>query len=111
MSTGRGRARDQRHDERREKIAIVACYKAQRRGFANSGELDDWLSAERDAGEEAIQRFVGFDACAAQLGTSSVWVREPLSEWALERWEGARDYRYRVDGAVRHELSVVRHLP
>jgi hypothetical protein len=33
---------------RRDKIAIVAYYHAQRRGFCNSGELDDWLSAERE---------------------------------------------------------------
>jgi hypothetical protein len=34
---------------RRDKIAIVAYYHAQRRGFCNSGELDDWLSAERES--------------------------------------------------------------
>lgn len=33
---------------REEKIAIIAYYKAQRRGFASSGELDDWLEAERE---------------------------------------------------------------
>ena len=33
---------------RRDKIAIVAYYHAQRRGFCNSGELDEWLSAERE---------------------------------------------------------------
>lgn len=43
---------NKRHDERREKICIIAYYKAQRRGFANSGELDDWLSAEREVDEE-----------------------------------------------------------
>lgn len=33
---------------REEKIAIIAYYKAERRGFATSGELDDWLEAERE---------------------------------------------------------------
>jgi hypothetical protein len=33
---------------REEKIAIIAYYKAERRGFTNSGELDDWLEAERE---------------------------------------------------------------
>jgi hypothetical protein len=43
---------------REEKIAIVAYYKAQRRGFASSGELEDWLEAERevdhDSGESVV---------------------------------------------------------
>jgi hypothetical protein len=39
--TGMGPTREQR-------IAIIAYYKAERRGFANSGELDDWLEAERE---------------------------------------------------------------
>jgi hypothetical protein len=36
---------------REERIAIIAYYKAERRGFANSGELDDWLEAEREVDE------------------------------------------------------------
>jgi len=42
----RRRAKDQ---SRRAKTSIVAYYKAQRRGFRNSGELDAWLAAERAA--------------------------------------------------------------
>lgn len=38
-------------NDREEQIAIIAYYKAERRGFANSGELDDWLSAERELEE------------------------------------------------------------
>lgn len=45
---------------REEKIAIIAYYKAERRGFANSGELDDWLEAEREvdrlAGEKDVEK-------------------------------------------------------
>lgn len=37
---------------REEKIAIIAYYKAERRGFATSGELDDWLEAEREVDRE-----------------------------------------------------------
>jgi hypothetical protein len=46
-------------DEARwNRIAIVAYYKGQRRAFSNSGELDDWLAAEREidaAGSEDQQ--------------------------------------------------------
>lgn len=31
----------------RDRIPIVAYFHSQRRGFANSGELNDWLSDER----------------------------------------------------------------
>ena len=33
---------------REEKIATIAYYKAERRGFAGERELDDWLEAERE---------------------------------------------------------------
>ena len=42
----RRRAKD---SSRRSKIAIVAYYKAQRRGFRSSGELEEWLSAQQAA--------------------------------------------------------------
>ena len=49
-NSGPGSGPDLRSKDRtrRDKIAIVAYYHAQRRGFCNSGELDDWLSAERE---------------------------------------------------------------
>jgi len=40
--------------DREEKIAIIAYYKAERRGFANSGELEDWLAAEREVDERRL---------------------------------------------------------
>jgi hypothetical protein len=40
---------------REERIAIIAYYKAQRRGFANSGELDDWLEAEREVDRQELE--------------------------------------------------------
>jgi hypothetical protein len=33
---------------RRERIAVRAYYNAERRGFQGDGQLEDWLSAERD---------------------------------------------------------------
>ena len=33
---------------REDKIAVLAYYKAERRGFAGERELDDWLEAERE---------------------------------------------------------------
>jgi hypothetical protein len=32
----------------RSRVATAAYYKAERRGFAQGGEMDDWLSAERE---------------------------------------------------------------
>lgn len=48
---------------REERIAIIAYYKAQRRGFANSGELDDWLEAEREVDRQELE---GGDGGAAR---------------------------------------------
>jgi len=42
------------HDEERNRrIAIAAYYRAERRGFAPGGELEDWLEAEREVSESA----------------------------------------------------------
>jgi hypothetical protein len=35
------------NESRRERIAVAAYYQAERRGFAENGELDDWFEAER----------------------------------------------------------------
>lgn len=35
-------------DERRRMVAEAAYYRAQRRGFAAGGEVEDWLAAERE---------------------------------------------------------------
>ena len=34
--------------ERRERIAVAAYYKAERRGFREGSEHDDWLEAEKE---------------------------------------------------------------
>jgi 8-oxo-dGTP diphosphatase len=74
------------------------------RAVAYEGELrvDDPDGIVVDA------RFVDVGACAGHLEGCHRWVREPLDAWLTERWEGSRSYRYRVDGADRASLSVVR---
>jgi len=55
-------------------------------------------------------RFVDLADCAHHLGGAAQWVREPLSEWAVEQWEGLRGYRYRIAGRERASLDVTRQL-
>ena len=40
-------------EERQQMIAIVAYYRAERRGFEPGGELDDWLAAEAEIEQPA----------------------------------------------------------
>ena len=35
-------------DERRRMVAEAAYYRAEQRGFSAGGEVDDWLTAERE---------------------------------------------------------------
>ena len=35
-------------DDRQKRIEEAAYYRAERRGFAPNGELEDWLEAERE---------------------------------------------------------------
>jgi hypothetical protein len=37
---------------RRERIARAAYHKAEQRGFAPGGDVDDWVSAERELNEQ-----------------------------------------------------------
>ena len=48
--------RAEREAERRRRIAIEAYYNAERRGFGESGELDDWLEAERRIDSQASDK-------------------------------------------------------
>ena len=36
----------------RQMIAVVAYYRAERRGFCEGGEVDDWLAAEAEVGRQ-----------------------------------------------------------
>jgi hypothetical protein len=38
-------------DERRRMVAEAAYYRAERRGFAAGGEVEDWLTAEREVNQ------------------------------------------------------------
>lgn len=48
------------------------------------------------------------DECGAQLSGGARWVVEPVSEWLTHRWVETRQFRYRVDGVVGSDLTVVR---
>lgn len=39
-------------EQRRQMIAVVAYYHAERRGFCEGGELDDWLAAEAEINQK-----------------------------------------------------------
>ena len=53
-------------------------------------------------------QWVAPDACGPHLEQCPVWVREPLSAYLSDRWDDARSYRYRVEGADRSTMTVVR---
>jgi 8-oxo-dGTP diphosphatase len=46
--------------------------------------------------------------CEECLGASHQWVREPLLEWVVERFDAPRIFRYRIDGERASDLSCVR---
>ena len=39
-------------DEFREMVAVDAYYRAEKRGFEDGYELEDWLAAEREVGRQ-----------------------------------------------------------
>jgi 8-oxo-dGTP diphosphatase len=53
-------------------------------------------------------RFVPPNDCRATLSATWLPTHEPLVAWLAERWTEARAYRYRVDGAGRGAMTVVR---
>lgn len=55
-------------------------------------------------------QWVSADACDAHLEQCPEWVREPLSTYLADRWAGtdARSFHYRVEGADRATMQVVR---
>jgi 8-oxo-dGTP diphosphatase len=54
-------------------------------------------------------RFFPLRDCHVQVA-STTWIptHEPLGEWLAERWDEAREYRYRIAGAQRSEMIVER---
>ena len=53
-------------------------------------------------------RWVPVDACGGHLEACPLWVREPLSSWLDSRAIPSETFRYRVDGADRAAINVVR---
>jgi 8-oxo-dGTP pyrophosphatase MutT (NUDIX family) len=53
-------------------------------------------------------QWVAADACGPHLEACPPWVREPLTAYLVDRWIDSRAYRYRVEGADRATMSVVR---
>ena len=54
--------------------------------------------------------FLAHTECVDRLAACPVWVREPLTEWLVERWgvESPREYHYDVRGTRREDLRVQR---
>jgi ADP-ribose pyrophosphatase YjhB (NUDIX family) len=46
--------------------------------------------------------------CGGRLEGGPSWVREPLTDWLDERWEGSRPYGYRIAGTDLATLVVTR---
>ena len=47
-------------------------------------------------------------SCADRLGSTNPWVREPLLEWMVERFESTREFRYEVLGTGASDVRVTR---
>ena len=75
------------------------------RAIAFEGELN----VDDPDGIVVDARFVPLDDCPAQLAATT-WVptHEPLIDWLDERWDEARAYRYRIDGASRADFVYTR---
>jgi 8-oxo-dGTP diphosphatase len=48
------------------------------------------------------------EQCVDHLASNHLWVREPLVEWLVERWEDGRSFGYHVAGELPGELVVTR---
>jgi ADP-ribose pyrophosphatase YjhB (NUDIX family) len=53
-------------------------------------------------------QWVQTDACGPHLEACPVWVREPLAAYLETRWNEPTSFRYRVHGADRSAMTVVR---
>jgi 8-oxo-dGTP diphosphatase len=71
-------------------------------------EFSGRLSIEDPDGIVVDARFVPTDECSAVLSTSWQLIHEPMGEWVADRWDGEREYRYRVEGDVRATMSITR---
>lgn len=53
-------------------------------------------------------QFVPAGQCVARLGSVQPWVTDPVAEWLAGRWDGTREFSYRIDGADRATMVVTR---
>ena len=53
-------------------------------------------------------RFVDCIGCEGLLDGCHPWVREPLSAWLDERWDGPQSFGYHVEGADIASLTITR---
>jgi hypothetical protein len=94
-------------DERMRMIEAAAYYRAERRGFAPGGEVEDWLAAEREidtrlANERLLQRLRRErDELRVRMHLAKLDLRQ---EWDVleHRWE---QVRARSGGALREARS------
>lgn len=70
------------------------------RGTVTVGDDPDGIVVAAD--------WVGAGACADRLCDAHRWVREPLLEWMVERFDSPREFRYEVLGDRPAELLVER---
>lgn len=55
--------------------------------------------------------YVGTDALISYLDECAPWVREPLHDFLVARWDAPRDYAYDVRGTSYDAFTVVRRQP
>lgn len=72
---------EKRDDERRDRIAVAAYYNAERRGFQDGGEMDDWLQAEREVDGRASKKGPKGEVSAGAVARRG----QPDSEAAVPR--------------------------
>ena len=78
----------------------VAVYRA----LAWSGEI-----AIDDPDQIVVDAvFVPHRHCDAHLAENHLWVREPIGDWLMHRWEEPRDYKYHLAGSDRDSAVVTR---
>lgn len=70
--------------------------------------FDGWLRLDDPDGIVVDAMFVPPSRCGAQLRPGYRWVREPLEEWLVERWNHSRAFDYLVEGTDLRSLTVTR---
>ncbi|HMC43310.1 MAG TPA: NUDIX hydrolase [Acidimicrobiales bacterium] len=71
-------------------------------------EFDGELRVGDPDGIVVDARFVPLGDCRAWLASTWLPTHEPLVAWLSERWTESRSYHYRVDGAGRDAMTIVR---